>query len=60
MFFYDYETMLAEIKNIQLETEKENENRQKQYDMINPSAMMRSMQANMPKMQMPSFNMPKI
>lgn len=60
MFFYDYETMLAEIKNIQLETEKENENRQKQYDTINPSAMMRSMQANMPKMQMPSFNMPKI
>lgn len=60
MFFYDYETMLAEIKNIQLEQEKEQEKQQKQQDMINPSAMMRSMQANMPKMQMPSFSMPKM
>ena len=62
MMYFDYETMLEEIKQIQTNQEKENEKQQEQYDKMqssmNPGSMMRNMQ--MPKMQMPSFSMPKI
>lgn len=62
MMYFDYETMLEEIKQIQTNQEKENEKQQEQYDKMqssmNPASMMRNMQ--MPKMQMPSFSMPKI
>lgn len=62
MMYFDYETMLEEIKQIQTNQEKENEKQQEQYDKMqsgmNPTSMMRNMQ--MPKMQMPSFSMPKI
>ena len=61
MMYFDYETMMEEIKQIQTNQEKENEKQQEQYDKMqsnmNPSSMMRNMQ--MPKMQMPSFSMPK-
>ena len=62
MMYFDYETMLEEIKQIQTNQEKENEKQQEQYDKMqssmNPGSMMRNMQ--IPKMQMPSFSMPKI
>jgi hypothetical protein len=61
MMYFDYETMLEEIKQIQTNQEKENEKQQEEYDKMqssmNPASMMRNMQ--MPKMQMPSFSMPK-
>lgn len=65
MYFYDYETMMFEIKNIQLEQEKENENQQKQYDdmhkNMNPGSMMSQAMNSikMPSVSMPSFSMPK-
>lgn len=64
MMFFDYEVLLQNINEIQTEQEKENEKQQEQYNnmqsSLNPSSMMRNMQASMPKMQMPSINMPKI
>jgi hypothetical protein len=64
MYFFEYEMTLDEIKKIQEEQKKENDAQQEQYDSMqknmNPSSMMRSAQANMPKMSMSSFSMPKI
>lgn len=66
MYFYDYETMMFEIKNIQIEQEKENEKQQKQYDdmhkNMNASSMMSQAMnsVKMPSISMPSFSMPKL
>lgn len=64
MYFFEYEMMLEEIKKIQEEQKKENEAQQEQYDNMqknmNPGSMMRSAQANMHKMSMPSYKMPSI
>ena len=64
MFYFEYETMLSEIKEINERQEKENEKQQERYDSMyknmNPSSMMRNAQASMPKMSMPSMSMPKI
>lgn len=65
MYFYDYETMMFEIKNIQVEQEKENEKQQKEYENMqkgmNVSSMMTAAQQSMkmPSISMPSISMPK-
>lgn len=62
MPYYQYEIYLEEIKSIQKEQEKENENHQKQYDSMkgmNPNSMMNNISRNMGNMSMPKVNIPK-
>lgn len=64
MFFYEYEYMLEDVKQIQKEQEKEQERQQKEHDSMrssmNPNTMMRSMQQGMSNMSMPKVSIPKV
>jgi len=68
MPYYEFEYMIEDIKEIQVEQEKQREEEEKrqgdQYKSLNPNTMMRNMQnsmrmPNMGTMSMPKVNIPK-